>query len=75
MGDSVVMDGSTFVIEKKVVRSMIGNGPQILSSNGTIPKWQRLMVGKNTALNPLFRNYGQASDSHGRNQINEASSD
>jgi hypothetical protein len=69
------MDDSTFEVERKLVRSIIGNGSKILSSSGMIPKWERFIVGKNTALNLLFRNHGQAPYSHGRNQINEASSD
>ena len=74
-GDSIVLADSWMGVKRKLVRSADGNGPQIFGSKGMIPKWQRVKVDKNTGLNLLFRNHRQATDSHGRNQINEASSD
>jgi glucose-1-phosphate thymidylyltransferase len=48
--DSIVMDGSTINVERKFVRSMIGKESKILSSNGLLPKGERLVVGENTTL-------------------------
>ena len=48
--DSIVMDGSVIDVEKKIVRSMIGKGSRVLTSNGMIPKGERLVVGENTTL-------------------------
>lgn len=48
--DSIVMEGSTICVERKFVRSMIGKESRILSSNGLLPKGQRLVVGENTTV-------------------------
>jgi len=48
--DSIVMDDTVVEVERKIVRSMIGKGSRILSSNGLIPRGERLIVGENTAL-------------------------
>jgi glucose-1-phosphate thymidylyltransferase len=48
--DSIVMDDSTINVERKLVRCMIGKGSRILSSNGMLPKGERLVVGENTTL-------------------------
>ena len=48
--DSIVMDGSTINVERKIVRSMIGKESKILSSVGLLPKGERLVVGENTTL-------------------------
>ncbi len=48
--DSIVMEGSTVNVERKFVRSMIGRESKILSSNGLLPKGQRLVVGENTTI-------------------------
>jgi glucose-1-phosphate thymidylyltransferase len=48
--DSIVMDDTTINVERKIVRSMIGKGSKILSTNGLIPKGERLVVGENTTL-------------------------
>jgi len=48
--DSIVMDDTTVNVERKIVRSMIGKGSKILSTNGLIPKGERLVVGENTTL-------------------------
>jgi hypothetical protein len=44
------MDDTTVNVERKIVRSMIGKGSKILSTNGLIPKGERLVVGENTTL-------------------------
>jgi glucose-1-phosphate thymidylyltransferase len=48
--DSIVMDDTIINVERKLVRSMVGKGSKILSSNGLIPKGERLVVGENTTL-------------------------
>ena len=48
--DSIVMDDSVIEVEKKFVRSMIGKGSSILSSDGMLPKGERLVVGENTTI-------------------------
>lgn len=48
--DSIVMEGSTVNVERKFVRSMVGKESKILSSNGLLPKGERLVVGENTVL-------------------------
>lgn len=48
--DSIVMEESVIDVERKLVRSMVGKGSRILSSNGLIPKGERLVVGENTTL-------------------------
>jgi len=48
--DSIVMEDTTIDVERKLVRSMIGKGSHILSSNGLLPKGERLVVGENTTL-------------------------
>ena len=48
--DSIVMEDTTINVERKLVRSMIGKGSKILSSNGQIPKGERLVVGENTTV-------------------------
>jgi glucose-1-phosphate thymidylyltransferase len=48
--DSIVMDDTTVNVERKIVRSMIGKGSKILSTDGLIPKGERLVVGENTTL-------------------------
>jgi len=37
-------------VEKKIVQSMIGKGSKILSTNGLIPKGERLVAGENTLI-------------------------
>jgi glucose-1-phosphate thymidylyltransferase len=48
--DSIVMEDAVVDIDKKIVRSMIGKGSKILSSNGMLPKGERLIVGENTTI-------------------------
>jgi hypothetical protein len=48
--DSMVMDDTTVRVERKIVRNMVGKGSKILSTNGLIPKGERLMVGENTTI-------------------------
>jgi len=48
--DSIVMDDTTVNVEMKIVKSMIGKGSKILSTNGLIPKGERLVVGETTTL-------------------------
>lgn len=48
--DSIVMDETAIVVERKLVRIMIGKGSKMLSANGLLPKGERLVVGENTAL-------------------------
>lgn len=48
--DSIVMDDATINVERKIVRSMIGKSSRILTSNGMLPKGERLIVGENTTL-------------------------
>jgi len=44
------MDETAIVVERKLVRIMIGKGSKMLSANGLLPKGERLVVGENTAL-------------------------
>ena len=46
----MVMDDTTVRVERKIVRNMVGKGSKILSTNGLIPKGERLMVGENTTI-------------------------
>jgi glucose-1-phosphate thymidylyltransferase len=48
--DSIVMEDTIISVERKIVRSMIGKGSKVLSSNGLIPKGERLILGENTTL-------------------------
>ena len=48
--DSIVMDEAIINVERKIVRSLIGKGSQILSSTGLLPKGERLVLGENTTL-------------------------
>jgi len=48
--DSIVMEDTVINVERKLVRSMIGKGSKIMSSNGLLPKGERLIVGENTTL-------------------------
>ncbi|UCE92275.1 MAG: glucose-1-phosphate thymidylyltransferase [Methanobacteriota archaeon] len=48
--DSIVMEDTVINIERKIVRSMIGRHSRIVSSNGLIPKGERLIIGENTTL-------------------------
>ena len=48
--DSIIMDDTVVDVERKIVRSMIGKGSRILSSNGMLPKGERLVVGENTTM-------------------------
>ena len=44
------MDDTTIDVERKIVRSMIDKGSNIMSANGLLPKGERLVVGENTTL-------------------------
>ena len=48
--DSMVMDDATLDVEGKIVRSMIGKGSKILSSDGQQPKGEGLIVGAKTTI-------------------------
>lgn len=50
LDDSIVMDDTVVDVDRKIVRSMIGKGSRILSSNGMLPKGERLVVGENTSV-------------------------
>lgn len=48
--DSIVMEGSTISVERKIARSMTGKESTILNANGLMPKGERLVVGENTTI-------------------------
>jgi len=48
--DSIVMDDAVIDIDKKIVRSIIGKGSKVLSSEGMLPKGERLIIGENTTI-------------------------
>lgn len=48
--DSIAMDDTTVNVERKIVRSMIGKGSKILSTNDLISKGERLVVRENMIL-------------------------
>lgn len=48
--DSIVMEDATVNIERKFVRSLIGRHSRIISSEGLLPRGERLIVGENTTL-------------------------
>ena len=48
--DSIIMDDTVVDVDKKIVRSLVGKGSRILSSNGLLPRGERLIVGENTSL-------------------------
>lgn len=48
--DSIVMGHMVIDVERKTVRIMKGKRSKILSSNGLLPKGDRLVVGENTTV-------------------------
>ena len=48
--DSIVMEDATVDIERKFVRSLIGRHSRIVSSEGLLPRGERLIIGENTTL-------------------------